>query len=61
MAATGRMVDISKKFFKVKMLSRRWNLWQRNEFAEKLSKKTEGAFLNFPRFALAYYTVHIFY
>ena len=36
------------------MLNRVWNLGPRNEFAEKLCKKTGGAFLNFPRFASAH-------
>ena len=38
------------------MLNRVWNLSSRNEFAEKLCKKTGGAFLNFPRFAAAHCT-----
>ena len=36
------------------MLNRVWNLSPRNEFAEKLCKKTGGAFSNFPRFAAAH-------
>ena len=36
------------------MLNRVWTLSSRNEFAEKLCKKTGGAFLNFPRFAAAH-------
>ena len=57
MVAAGRMVDFSKKFIKVIMLSTIWNLTHRNEFAEKVSKKVGGAFLNFTCFALPHCTV----
>ena len=36
------------------MLNRVWNLSPGNELAEKLCKKTGGAFLNSPRFAAAH-------
>ena len=57
MATAGSMIGLSKKIIKMQMLSRVWNLSPRNEFAEKLRKKTRGAFLNFPRFASAHCTV----
>ena len=56
MAATGRMIDISKKFDKVKMLGRILNISHRNKSAEKLSKKARGVFLVFPRFGNAHCT-----
>ena len=56
MAASGSMIDISKKFDKVKMLGRILNICHRNKFAEKLSKKARGVFLVFPRFANAHCT-----
>ena len=36
------------------MFSRKWTFGHRKEFAEKLIKKAEGAFKNFPRFAFAH-------
>ena len=56
MSTAGSMIGLSKKIIKMQMLSRVWNLSPRNEFAEKLRKKTVGAFLNFPRFAAAHCT-----
>ena len=54
MSTAGSMIGLSKKIFKKQMLSRVWNLSPRNEFAEKLRKKTGGAFLYCPRFASAH-------
>ena len=54
MSTAESMIGLSKKFIKMQMLNRVWNLSPRNEFAEKLCKKTVGAFLNFPSFASAH-------
>ena len=48
------MIGLSIFFYKNANAYRAWNSSPRNEFAEKLCKKTGGAFLNFPRFAAAH-------